>query len=87
MVEQLAKVLLNYLSDIVSAVLPDEPTPEQLSMLTNSTVTAYAVAKTFGADIVESTENEIDDKILDELLESCEEAAVEYGFSLNAEDY
>lgn len=87
MIEQLAKGLLNYLSDIIGVALPDDPGEKELNTIKNSTVSAYAIAKTFGADIVESTENDIDDKVLEELIETCEDMSEKYAFSLNAQDY
>ena len=86
MVENIAKVLLNYLSDIVGKALPDNPDEKALKNITQATIVAYAVAKTYGSDIVASTENEIDDKVLSELVESCDEASIKYNFSLNPQD-
>lgn len=84
MIESIAKVLLNYLSNIVGAVLPDDPEEKEKETIKNSAISAYAIGKTFGSELVESTETEIDDKVLSELLESCEEAAKKYDFSLDA---
>lgn len=84
MIEKFAEVLLNYLSNIVGAALPDSPGEKELKLIKNSSISAYAVGKTFGAEIVESTENKIDDKVLAELLESCEETSKKYEFSLDA---
>ena len=84
--EPIVKVLLNYLSNIVSQALPVEPSEKEYLIIKNSTISVYAISKTFGIEIVESTENEIDDKVLSELIESCEDAAKIYKFSLNAEE-
>lgn len=84
MIEGLVKVLMNYASNVVAAVLPDDPTPEKLETIQNTTLVAYAAAKGFGTDIVADTENEYDDKAIEELIESCEVTAEKYGFSLDA---
>lgn len=84
MIEGLVKLLMNYTSDVIGAILPDEPTAEQRETIENTTLVAYAACKGFGKDIVADTENTYDDKAIDELLESCEETAKKYGFSLDA---
>ena len=86
MVENIAKLLLNYLSDIVGKALPDNPEEKQLKNIKQAAIVAYAAAKTYGTDIVASTENDIDDKVLAELVESCEDASSKFEFSLNATD-
>ena len=85
MIESIVKVLLNYSSDVIAKVLPDDPDEKQLDYIKNSAIVTYHACRTFGLQIVESTENDIDDKILSELLESCKEAGLKYGFSLNDE--
>lgn len=84
MIEGLVKLLMNYTSDVIGKALPENPTPEQLETIQNVTLVTYAACKGFGVDIVADTENTYDDKAIEELIESCEQTADEYGFTLNA---
>jgi hypothetical protein len=87
LVEQAVKFLMNYASNVVSKVLPEAPEEKELKLIKNTTLVAYSAAVGFGQDIVESTENTYDDKAIKELLESCEETAEKYNFSLNPKDW
>lgn len=84
LIEQAVKWILNYASNIVDKSLPENPEPNELELIQNTTLVAYSAAKGFGVDIVEDTENEYDDKMIEELIESCENTSKRYGFSLDA---
>lgn len=86
LIAQAVKFILNYTSNIVAQVLPDNPDEKELETMHNTAIVAYAAAKGFGKDIAASTENTYDDKAISELIQSCEEAAKKYNFTLNAEE-
>lgn len=84
LIQQAVMFLLNYTSNIIEKVLPDNPDEKDLENIQNTTLVTYAAAKGFGKDIVEDTDNPYDDKMIEELIESCEETADRYEFTLNA---
>lgn len=84
LIKQAVSFLLNYTSNVIEKTLPDNPEPKELELIQNTTLTTYAAAKSFGIDIVADTENKYDDKLISELIESCEETSDKYGFSLDA---
>lgn len=87
MIENLVKLLMNYASNIIEKVLPDEPTEQQIETIANTTLVTYAACKGFGNDIVADTENTYDDKAIEELIDSCEKVAIKYNFSLDPQDW
>jgi len=85
-ISAIAVMLIGSISDLVNKFTPDEITEEEKEKVQKLAVPVYAVAKTYGADLVESTETDIDDQLLEEAIQICEEAADKYGFTLNAEE-
>ena len=78
------KLVIEYISTIVATVLPDDLDPKQKVWMQTSMCSAYALAKNFGQTIVLSTENDLDDEVLQEVIQVCEEASDKYGIELNA---
>lgn len=87
MVEQAVKWILNYTSNVVDKVLPDNPDEKNMEIIQNTTLGAYGLAKGWGKAIVEDTDNPYDDIMMKETIESCENTAKRFNFSLNAETY
>ena len=77
------KPLIAFISDIVNQISPDQLTPEAKDELQKYVSTVYAAAKNFGPDLVAKTSNDLDDAILAEAIEICEQAATKYGLELN----
>jgi len=82
----IVKLLIGYISNIAGTVLPDDLDGRQKVWMQSSVGSAYAFAKNFGQQLVISTENDLDDKVLDELIEVCEMASEKYGIELNPEN-
>ena len=80
------KTLIGYISDLLEQVAPDELTEEQQKQVQNWVGTIYAALKNFGPELVESTETDLDDAVLSEMIEICELAADKYGLVLNPEE-
>ncbi len=74
---------IGYLSNAVESFGPDELTGEKRKTVQKTVATVYAVAKNWGPDLVASSENDLDDKILAEAVEICELAADKYDLELN----
>jgi hypothetical protein len=82
--KQIAGVAIEYLSNLADLAAPDAPTPEQIENVKGYVVPVYALAKTQGNKLVNSSENDLDDQVLDELVEICENVAKKYDFTLDA---
>ena len=74
---------IGYLSNLVDVVSPDELTGETRKTVQKAVGTIYAAAKNWGPDAVASTENDLDDKVLTEAIEICQEVAIKYDLQLN----
>lgn len=74
---------VSYLSNAVESFAPDELTGEKRKTVQKTIATVYTVAKNWGPDLVASSENDLDDKILAEAVEICELAASKYNLELN----
>lgn len=77
------KPMIAFISDIVNQISPDQLTPEAQQELQKYIGTIYAAAKNFGPDLVAKSENDLDDAVLVEAIEICEQAAAKYGLELN----
>ena len=79
-------LVISYLSTIIASVLPEKLDPKQKVYMQTTMCSVYAVAKNFGQMLVVSTENDLDDQVLKEVIETCEEASAKYGIELNAKN-
>ena len=79
-------LVVAYISNIVATVLPDELDEKQKVWMQSTIGSLYAIAKNFGQQLVAGTENDLDDKVLKEIIQVCEEASIKYGLELNAEN-
>lgn len=77
------KLGVGYLSNLVDTVSPDELTGERRKTVQKAVGTIYAGAKNWGPDLVAGTENDLDDQILKEAIEICEQVAIKYDLQLN----
>lgn len=77
------KPMIAFISDIVNQISPDQLTPGAKIELQKYIGTIYAAARNFGPDLVAKTDNDLDDAILVEAIEICEQAATKYGLELN----
>ncbi len=77
------KPAIAFISDVVAQLSPDDLTPEATKELQMYIGTFYSAAKNLGPMLVAKTDNDIDDLILTELIEVCEQAATKYGLELN----
>ena len=77
------KALIDAISKALEMIAPDQITPEEKAMWQKYVGPVYALAKNLGPGLVESTENDVDDAVLNELIEVCELAATKYGFTLD----
>jgi hypothetical protein len=75
----IAEILVQYVSNLVNMILPGELGADGI----RGVQTAYALAKIWGPHFVEQSSNTLDDAVLGELLEICEEAAKKFNFDLN----
>jgi len=78
------ELLIGYLSNLLELIAPGEITPEAKAQLQKFIPPVYALAKSFGVPLVNSTENDLDNVTLNEFVEICEIAAKKYGIELNA---
>ena len=77
-------LLIGYLSDVVAALEPDELTEQGKKNLQMGVGVGYAIFKFAGKELAEGTATDIDDKLVAEGIEICEQAAVKYGLELDA---
>lgn len=77
------KPMIQYISTAVNQLTPDQLTPEAKAELQMYIGTVYSAAKNFGPMLVAKTTNDLDDAILVEAIEICEQAATKYGLELN----
>jgi hypothetical protein len=83
-IKTIAKTLIEYLSNLVGLAIPGSVTPEQAKNVQNYVTPVYAAAKTIGNTLVNSSANDLDDEVLEELVQICENVAEKYGFELDA---
>ena len=83
-VGSLIQIGIGYVSEIAERVSPDELSEEDAAKVQKWVGSVYAVLKNFGKDLVESTDNDLDDKGYEELVEVCEQAADRYNLQLDA---
>ena len=83
-VSSIIKSLIQYLSDALEVIAPDDVSLEVRVQLQKYVGVGYAVAKFLGPGLVASSENDLDDAILKELIDICEKASQVYGLELNA---
>ena len=79
----IVKAGIKAISNAVNMFAPNEITLEQKASLQKIVGTTYAAAKNIGPDLVASTENDLDDALLMEVIEICEQAAAKYGLELD----
>lgn len=86
LLESLFNMAVGQVNEIVKSLAKDqeELTPEKIENIKNICICGYAIGKTYGIDLVESTKTKIDDKLLLEGLQICEDMESKYGFSLDA---
>jgi len=90
LLESLFNMAVGQLNEIIKSFAkepgegPGKITPEKVENIANISICGYAIGKTYGVKLVESTKTKIDDKLLKEGLEVCEDMASKYGFSLDA---
>lgn len=77
------KAAIGAISNGLDLIAPDEMTLEQKESWQKIVGSTYAVAKNFGPKLVLSTENDLDDAVLNEMIEICENAAAKYDLKLD----
>jgi hypothetical protein len=80
------KLGIGYISNIIETVAPDELTGNGRANVQKTVGILYAAVKNIGPDYVASTENDLDDAIMDEVIDVCESAAVKYGLELDPQE-
>ena len=83
-VKGIIELLIGYLSDVVATMEPDELTEQGRKNVQMGVGILYAILKFAGQPLVETTATDIDDKIIAEGIEICEQAAQKYGLELDA---
>jgi hypothetical protein len=77
------KLGVGYLSNLVNTVAPDELDPGTKKTVQKTVATIYTAAKNWGPDLVAASENDLDDEVLAEAIDICEEVAKKYDLQLN----
>lgn len=80
----IAVFVIGYLSDAVKMFEPDTIPDNVKKNLQDALPVVYSLAKTYGKRAVESTENDLDDAAVNEVIQVCEEAAAKYSLTLDA---
>lgn len=81
--EAAIRFLIDQLSNMLNLIAPDELSEEERETMQKVVGSVYAAGKNFGPDLVQSSTTTIDDALLKELFEICEQAAEKYELQLN----